>query len=212
MLNNNIIITIGGGSCQGKSILALNVAHKLNIPLVISTDTVRNQLFIVYPNNPFLTSPTYLLKPSWFNKQKYKVSRILKELIYIYELRGESIIIEGLHLSSDFISFLRTKSNAFTICINNNLSFADRILNKTETRNIFKYFNPNTEETKYGKITESNLHHTELMKYEKRMTQIHNEIINDFKSEKFPIINFYKILDATNKLYRMIEEWLNTIN
>ena len=95
------VIVLVGGSFQGKSLIALNTANKLNYSGVLTTDTVRNILNVIYPEKAFLSTSTYLLSDTELIQQCSEVSKIIFNLLPIYESRGEHMIIEGMHFTEE---------------------------------------------------------------------------------------------------------------
>jgi len=200
----NRVIIIGGGSFQGKSLIALCVAHKFNIPLIISTDTIRNILHILNPHAPYLLTSTYLMSSNDFKRQLSEVSKVLLELLVIVEKRGEDIIIEGMHLSDDFIAHMHSKENAVLLCIDNKQTFEKRIKYKSLTRHRVEYFDPFSKEIKYGDISESNLMFTPYAKNASRISEIHQQILSYFIENQLPIVQFQEIEDAMESIDKII--------
>src|SRR3989339_877957 len=90
-------IVLVGGSFHGKSLIALQIAQNFKIPSIICTDSVRNMLNVTYPNRPYLSTSTYRLSSTELNKQFKHVSNVLRQMMPIYEKRGESTVLEEIH-------------------------------------------------------------------------------------------------------------------
>ncbi len=203
------IIIIGGGSFQGKSLVALNIAYRFNIPLIITTDTIRNFLHITYPHDLRFFTSTYLMTPENLEYQINKVSFFLEHMIKIYEKRGENLIIEGMHLSKKFISYASKKRNILIFALNNKVPFEKRIEYKSITRKYIEYYDPKVKKTVYGKVTRENISFTKYLKYSKRIKEIHREILENFKQEGLAIIDFEDISDAVEKSIKLVKEFIN---
>ena len=145
------IVIISGGSFQGKSIIALEIAAKFRFSSVIATDAIRNVLKVLGLNKDYLSTSTYLLPASLLQKQMEEVSNVIRAMIDIYSERGEHIVIEGMHFSEDFIGWTKTK-DFHKIFINNYLPLRDRVILKNITRSRLGYFDPVSSQKKYGKI------------------------------------------------------------
>jgi len=206
------VIVIGGGSFQGKSTVALHVAHKLKIPIIICTDAIRNVLRILNPKVSYLSTSTYLMLPEDLYKQTNEVSYVLQEILSIYEIRGESIIIEGMHLSQNFLAYLANKNNILSFCLDNQLPFEKRLKYKSTTRNKTEYFDPKTGVIKYESFKSDILYSVKYKKHANRITEIHREIVQNFLQEKFPIIMFKNINTAMKKIDTLVMNWLKKLN
>lgn len=125
-----ITIVLCGTSGTGKSTLASLLAARLGITTILSTDTVRHMLrsFTEEQQDPLLWVSTYeagetlqsmvvqsqqASPPPWDSKkfairgykaQSEAVVHRIEHLIAKFEIRNESSIIEGVHLSPGFIT------------------------------------------------------------------------------------------------------------
>lgn len=192
----NKIIVVGGGSFQGKSLIALQIAYKFKIPLVICTDSIRSILHILNPEAPYFFTSTYLMSPVDLERQMKEVSKVLRELLRLYEKRGENIIIEGMHLSQEFIAYLSSKSNVLIFCIDNKLPLERRLEYKATTRHRVEYLDPKTGKVKYGRLTRSNIHFTPYIRHANRIEEIHRQIVGYFLQRNLPVIEFENINKA----------------
>jgi len=200
----NRVIVIGGGSFQGKSLLALHIGNMLKIPCIICTDTIRNVLRILNPAASYLSTSTYLLSPKDLERQMKEISAILRKLLSIYDQRGESVIIEGMHLSQDFIKYLSTKSNVLIFCLNNTLPLKKRLEYKSIVRNKVEYYDPKMKKVIYGYLTKNNLRFTPYMRHSRRIEEIHRNIVNYFSQLNLPIIDFNDLDVALDRVNKMI--------
>lgn len=205
----NKIIIIGGGSFQGKSLIALQIAYKFKIPLVICTDTIRSILHILNPEAPYFFTSTYLMSLEDLKRQMKEVSKVLRELLRLYEKRGENIIIEGMHLSQEFITYLSGKSNVLIFCIDTKLPLEKRLEYKAVTRHKVEYLDPKTGEVKYGRLTKSNPYFTPYIRHAKRIEEIHRQIVGYFLQRNLPVIGFEGIDKAIEVIDVMVEKFVN---
>lgn len=210
-LNPSKVLILGGGSFQGKSLVSLEIAHIFKIPIVICTDTIRNVLHSLYPDKTFLSTSTYLITPENLEKQFHEVSRIINKMLDIWEKRGEDVIIEGVHLSKDFIQFLSGKHNVLLMCLNNTLTLRKRLEYKSLTRSRVEYNDPATKETTYGPIITKDLSLTPYMKHAKRIDEIHSQIVNTFSELKLPIIRFSEIDRAIKDVKDLVENFISSL-
>jgi len=204
------VIVIGGGSFQGKSLIALRIAYKFRIPVMICTDTVRSVLHILSPDAAYFFTSTYLMSPKILNRQMKEVSKVLQELLSLYEKRGENIIIEGMHLSREFIAYLSGKSNVLIFCIDNKLPLEKRLEHKSVTRHRVEYLDSKTREVKYGRLTKRNIYFTPYIKHANRIEEIHRQIIDYFSKKSLPIIEFENIDKAIETIDTMVGNFLRT--
>ena len=205
MNNKDLIIVIGGGSFQGKSLVASNIAYDFKIPNILCTDTIRNILHILYPSSPYYSTSTYLMKPEDLEIQMREVSTLIRDLLKIYEKRGESLIIEGMHLSKDFINYLSKKDNVIMFALNNGLSFEERLRYKSLTRKRVEYLDPKTDRIKYGPLTENTIPLTRYVRYIPRINEIHFQILNWYKKSGTFIIQFESIEQAYQQIKKIIK-------
>jgi len=202
------VIVIGGGSFQGKSLVAIHIAREFNIPTIISTDMVRNILRAMYPGINYLMTSTYLMPPQDLTKQMEAVSSIILKVLPIYEQRGEDVIIEGMHLSEDFLRKLSRRNNVFMVCLDNQLPLRERLRFKAITRTRVEYRDPRTGHIVYDTIDVSKLDWTPYMRYATRIEEIHREIVGWFKSLGLPIIRFTNVEEAKRKVASLVRDWL----
>jgi len=203
---NTKIIFLGGGSFQGKSLIAKKLAVEYCISAVITTDTIRNILLAQNPKDSCYSTSTYLMEPRELKFQMSEVSTLIKRIIPIYISRGESVLFEGMHFTRELLSW--AKQNQFLcICMNSLVPLERRVLLKKVTRNTFHFIDDEGNEH-FGDISESNLHESSYIKYENRIEEITHEIVNDFKYNTCPIVEYAElneflllIGDIMNKFY-----------
>jgi len=205
----NKIIVIGGGSFQGKSLTALHIAYKFKIPLVVCTDTIRSVLHILNPKAPHFFTSTYLMSPENLERQMKEVSKVLQEILALYEKRGENIIIEGMHLSQEFITYLSGKSNILIFCLDNKLPLGKKLEYKSVTRYRVEYLDPKTGEIKYGQLTKSNLFFTSYIRHANRIEEIHRQIVRYFLQGNLPVMEFEDIDKAIEVIDVMVEKFVD---
>ncbi len=117
--HRNIIILIGGTSGCGKSTLASLLGSRLGFQTVISTDNIRSLMrsFVPAEDSPHLHNSTYATpsappsgaRPScppavagWV-AQAETVQPMIETFLEGLTSRGESAVVEGVHLSPDFM-------------------------------------------------------------------------------------------------------------
>lgn len=196
----NRVIFIGGGSFQGKSLISLHMAYKMKIPLLICTDTIRNTLHFLEPQSVYLSHSTYLLSEDDLKKQMDVVSNVIQGIVQILNKRGEDAIIEGMHFSKDFIHDISGKENYMAVAVDNQLSFYKRIEYKKLTRKRVEVVDIVSGKVTYDRIRRGNILRTRYLMYEKRITDIHREILTSFRDGGFPIIPFVTIREAVEKI------------
>ena len=129
-----VYVWIIGGSFQGKSLIATSLAVSLGIPHVINTDLIRNLLRSQRNNPPdWLGTSTYLLSEEDLERQFEAVSDLLAKLLAIYRKRGESAIIEGMHVSLDLLLAEGIRPDTLIFGIDNTIRYEERILSKVRT-------------------------------------------------------------------------------
>jgi hypothetical protein len=184
---NAPLIILVAGSFSGKSLIASYIANKYQFSGVLSTDMIRNFYNISTKNEQIFSTSTYKMPSSNLYKQKELVSKMIIEIIQIYQKRGEKMIIEGMHFSEHFLSFINNQ-NYLVIGLDNRISIERKIKYKRETtRNNI----PNkTDEEK------------------KRMNEIHKELIDYCRKYEFNIIEFTNIEEAKKQCDVLIEKYL----
>lgn len=201
MKSNNHIIIIAGGSFHGKSLISLALAARLKFSGVLTTDAVRNILKVLNPDKEFLGTSTYLLSDDSLAKQMQLVSDTLKQVIEIYQIRGERMIIEGMHFSSDFFKWSEEKKLC-RICIDNQLSFEKRVDFKRITRTNLRKI-PSEE----LQPSDNELRSMAYFQHEDRMKYIHGFIIEQAKQHDYQIVQFANIDDGIETAMRHIESY-----
>lgn len=101
-----LIVLIGGATNTGKSTLASEIAYRLGIRQVIASDSIREVLKTLYPNEQDLRAPTYRVGGSSSQKEREEVYlrqcllvwRHILPIIERCRRGGEAIVIEGVHL------------------------------------------------------------------------------------------------------------------
>ncbi|MEM3592973.1 MAG: hypothetical protein QXW67_03725 [Candidatus Micrarchaeia archaeon] len=138
-----------------------------------------------------------------------EVSKVLQKLVAFYEKRGKNLIIEGMHLSQEFITYLSSKPNVLIFCLDNKLSIEKRLEYKSLTRHKIEYLDPVSGEVKYGVLTRENLHFTPYIKHASRIEEIHRQIVGYFLRRNLPVIAFEDIDKAIRKINKMVGKFLS---
>ena len=159
-----IIVLLGGTSGSGKSTVASLLASRFGISTVLSTDTIRHILrnFLKPEDYPVLFASTYeageKLKEREDNKELSQKKRVLagyleqaklvqerlQAVISNFQKRGESIVIEGVHLTPDFMLKLMEKYEnciPFIISIRNDQKHKERFAIRSKHMTIEKKLN-----------------------------------------------------------------------
>ena len=201
------IVLIAGGSFQGKSIIALNTANYFNFSCVISTDLIRNLLIKLSPDDRLISTSTYRLDKHNLNLLINRVSDILKNIVPIYIKRGEHLIIEGTHLSTDIIKW--ANDNGFCCIFIDNLNpLTERVILKNITRTQLRKGN----NYDYGYINRSNVFESSYIKHDKEISQIHEKLKKSCTDNRFNIIKFYNIDTAKKDVIKFISKFYSINN
>ena len=148
---------------------------------------VRNFFYVTTKDESIFSTSTYKMSVAALNEQKEIVSQTIAGIIEIYRKRGENIIIEGMHFSESFLSSLSDK-DYLLIGLDNKLSVKEKVLLKRKTTR--KGISDKTE------------------KEEKRIEEIHNELLNCCKKNNFHIIAFGDIEVAKKECEVLVEDYL----
>lgn len=188
---------------QGKSLISIKIAEKYSFSGVISTDLFRNILRINNPTSAILCS-TSKLNENIFNIQRKEVSDLLYKTLEFYADRKEKLVIEWVHFSKDFLKFA-LNSWAKCICLNNLLSWKDKVNFKKITTPITRAINKDT-------WLEYFTNHTDDLKIEdifytykeKEYSLMHKVILSDAKKLDIDIISYNNIDEAIDKIEQII--------
>ncbi len=207
MTNDSNIVIVSGGSFQGKSLIALNVATHFGFSGVITTDAIRNVMKLLNPGQEYLSTSTYLLSKHLLNKQMEEVSRIIRGLIGLYQARGEHIVIEGMHLSESFMKW-SIQQGFLGLCTNNLLPLAERVILKRITRSRFRPKSDLDTGRMLGPINESNVSNTSYLQHKRRIDEITSDIVTQSEVSGFSMVEFDDIADGTKRAVNAVADWL----
>ncbi len=163
----NLIILLGGSSGTGKSTLASLIASRLGISTVLSTDTIRHIMrnFVSREDNPILFCSTYetskyvqqdpanpltekKIALTGFQTQCKYVHPHLMKVIDELVAQNENVVIEGVHLTVDFLMCVMKK---YPFC----LPFVVYIKNKEKHKERFAVRSKHmTLEPRYNRYVE----------------------------------------------------------
>lgn len=201
------IVIIGGGSFQGKSLMANRIAVEFSLSASITTDTIRNILHAQNPRDCCYSTSTYLMHPKDLSVQMIAVSTLIQRIIPMYESRGESVLFEGMHFTREFLSW--AKMNQYLcICMNSLVPFEKRILLKKVTRSIFHFIDEDGREHFDG-ISDSNLQQSSYLKHKNRIQEITDGIVSDFKSVGYPVLDYADLEECFQELGDYISAYYN---
>jgi len=132
-LNKPLIILIGGTTGVGKSTIATEIAHRLGITRIISTDSIREVMRAIFSTElmPALYNSSF---DAWknlrvplpessdpiiigFREQAAAVATGVNALIQRSITEGTNVIIEGVHLTPGFIDLSLYEKKAMVISL-----------------------------------------------------------------------------------------------
>jgi 2-phosphoglycerate kinase len=201
---------IAGGSFQGKSLIALEMAHRFKFSGVLTTDMVRNILKVMSPDKPYLSTSTYLLSEAEFSQQFFDVSKIIFEIIPIYESRGEHMVIEGMHFTKEIIDYFASRAYC-NIFIDNLMPFNERVLRKQITRSNLRMRDPKRKNDSQL-LDPEDVKLTLYMSYQERIDQIHNELRQLCIMAGFHVVTFDDIASGKNNAAEIINTWMKNFD
>ena len=177
-----VYIWLVAGSFQGKSLMASSLAASLGIPHVINTDLIRNILRSNYVHPPsWLGTSTYLLSPADLQRQWVAVSAVLEDTVRIYRERGESAILEGMHVSLDLLQRESQSDNTLVIGLDNQMDYRKRICRKVEETRL-----------RGRKVN--------YLEYSSRVEEIHNILIDAVRTVGGEVVEFAQLYEAAHRI------------
>lgn len=180
---------------QGKSLISIKIADKYNLSGVLSTDLFRNILRINNPTSAIICS-TSKLNENIFNLQREEVSELLYKTLELYADRKEKLVIEWMHFSRDFLKFA-LENWAKCICLNNFLSWKDKVNLKKITTPITRVINKDTWlEYLTNHTDDLNIDDISYTHKEKEYSLIHSIILSDARELRINIVSYNNINDA----------------
>jgi len=234
----SIMILLGGTSGSGKSTVGSLLASRFGIPTVLSTDSIRHVMrnFMTNEECPVLFCSTYEAGKKiqldeevketkritmGFQQQAAAVQQRLAGILEGFHKRGESIVVEGVHLTPDFMIEMVKKFNncvPFLIYISNENKHRERFavrskymtlekrLNKyvenfASIRCIQKYLTKKAEEFLIPKVDNSNIDksvgivHRTMVRCLRRISV--GESLYDFENNK--ALKVYEQFNAVTK-------------
>ena len=159
--NRSMIVLLGGTSGSGKSTVASLLASRFGIPTVLSTDSIRHVMrnFMSAEDCPVLFCSTYEagskikldegVKESkrivvGFQQQAAAVQQRLESILEDFYNRGESIVVEGVHLTPDFLTAMVKRFDncvPFLIYISNENKHRERFAVRSKYMTLEKRHN-----------------------------------------------------------------------
>ena len=199
------VVVICGGNFQGKSLVSLRVASRLGLTAAISTDSIGLLLRSLFPGDSELSTSSYRLSKRDFEAQVRRISGLAMDLTTGYVARGESIVVEGIHLSRPFLEWAREK-NYCCVVLDNELNLEKRVILKHGTRSLLRLRDSNSAGGyRYGRIDRENVGLSAYVENSERIREIQAEIVRMGRENGFKIVRF-----AT--LRKAVEEVLLAVN
>ncbi|MFP4521881.1 MAG: hypothetical protein ACLFQK_07020 [Fibrobacterota bacterium] len=187
-----LIILTAGATGTGKSTIASELAYRLDIKRLISTDSIRQILRSVIDEseNPYLHKSSYNGKPllKSFRNQAENVMRSVDNLIGRCVVENISMIIEGVHLIPGEISEI-IKSydiNAFILTLS--------ISNREELRKRFYFRQSEAPERLAGKYIENI----------DNILKIQDLLLDDARQKKLPVFKNENSHETCNRIVEYI--------
>jgi len=157
----SMIVLLGGTSGSGKSTVASLLASRFGIPTVLSTDSIRHIMknFMTVDECPVLFCSTYEagnkikveegVKDNkrivmGFQQQAVAVQQRLENILKDFYNRGESIVVEGVHITPDFMTSMIKKFDnclPFLIYISNENKHRERFAVRSKYMTLEKRLN-----------------------------------------------------------------------
>ena len=213
-----LFILIGGATGVGKSTLAAELAYRLNIPRIVSSDSTRQALrSLINPAlSPMLHSSSYAawyaerlpgeakeVKPKRvlraFNVQAKQVNKALFAILERYNKEGLSVVMEGVHLVPGLLA-LDVLENANVI---------ELVLAQPDEEKHRKNFEVREAQTEKRRSLESYMEHFQEIRV------IQEFITSQAREQKVPIIelnDFDEGLEQALELtmQTLLEDWEGT--
>jgi len=182
---SNLIILLGGSSGTGKSTLASLVGARFGISTVLSTDSIRHIMrnFMTKEENSLLFCSTYetakfVTESDTLSEKEKTIKGFKIQCKYIYPhlmkiiddliAQNENIVIEGVHLTVDFLMIVMAKYPfciPFVICIKDKERHKDRFAVRSKRMTLDPRFNRYIERFDYIRT----IHKYLMRKAEKRL-------------------------------------------
>ena len=186
--SQGLIILLGGGSGTGKSSLASLMAAKLSLQ-VFSTDNIRHTLrnFKKESENPYIFKSTYtadtlISDESLTQEQKIlegyycQCAEVHEQLVHVldeYYASGKWVIVEGVHLTSDFMIRCMAKYKnclGFLISVGSEGNHTQRFISRSKRHSI------DPQHNKYVKNID-------------KIRLIHDSLVANCTTKKIPVID-----------------------
>jgi 2-phosphoglycerate kinase len=183
-----VYIWILGGSFQGKSLIAASLSVRLGIPHVINTDLLRNVIRSQHnPPPDWLGTSTYLLSELALGRQFEAVSDLLQTVLSISRRRGESVIVEGMHVSLPLLRAEAARADTFVVGVDNMADYETRIRIKV-------------------RLTRQKGRLDRYQDHSQRVQAIHQELLDRVSAVGGQIVTFHEMKSAIEMIERQAAE------
>ncbi len=200
------IVIITGGSFNGKSTVAIQIAARLGFAGVIPVDSIRNTLKITYPKREYFSTSIYMLPEQQIYNKIEDVSVLTEKMITLYKNRGEHVIFEGIHWSEEIFGWIAA-NNFCRICLVNRLPLEKRVVLKNSTRSKLRYEDIKTGKQRLGKLDASNIHSSTYIKKKDKINKHQNFLIKNAIKNDFKIIKFDKLKLGVEEAIDWVRLW-----
>jgi len=129
----------------------------------------------------WLGTSTYLLSPADLQRQWVAVSAVLEDTVRIYRERGESAILEGMHVSLDLLQRESQRDNTLVIGLDNQMDYRKRICRKVEEIRL-----------RGSKVN--------YLEHSSRVEEIHNILIDTVRTVGGEVFEFVQLYEAVHRI------------
>jgi len=196
------LVFVLGGAFQGKSLLSLRIAHRYTFSGVLGTDYLRDLLRILRPDADLLCS-TSRLDEARFNRQRGAVSELLYRMLGFYAPRREKLVVEGIHLSKEFLQYALAHG-ATCICLDNQRPWVDRVRLKEITTPVTRTLDARNGRESLVNAEDVSVEDTTYFREAVRFRRIHDLISRDADALAIETISYRELDEAFESIRRIL--------